>query len=108
MKFIIAIALISQISIAADIALIPKGQKAPFSGLLIDPATAKRLDSDLVRMSALRSAIDSQTDMLIDAQRQKLVLEFERDGARAQLKEQSWISGIWWFVLGAIIAGSAK
>ena len=68
---------------SAEIAPVRAGSPAPFSGILIDPETALNVLEEAKAYDAAYAAMIKQNDMLIELQKQKIALEFERDEARA-------------------------
>jgi hypothetical protein len=78
------------------------GEKAPFQGLLVDDELFQYIQDRIDKIDAAESALIKQNDMLIEVQKQKIVLEFERDIAIDKFEQHKWTTTILWFLVGAL------
>jgi hypothetical protein len=86
--------------------LLAEGEPAPYEGLLLDAELFYYFSKRITKIDGCEAALIKQNDYLTDSQVKIIQLEFERDNARAKVKEYNMVSGIFWVFLG-IIVGSA-
>ena len=103
MKLIVVLLLVVNTSTAADITFLPKGSKTPYEGFLMDSETLMNINEKAKNIIAAESALIVQNDILIEVQKQKIVLEFDKQIIQDKYDVQNAWVGTLYFVIGFLI-----
>lgn len=107
MKTLIAVLIMLNVSLAdAKAVWVTKATPAPYAGYLLDQATTVYVNTKIAENEAMSAALDSQVDMMVNIQHQKLELESQV----SILKEQNASKNFWqktlYFIGGVLIGGA--
>jgi hypothetical protein len=107
MKYIASLLIVMMTfnAMASEQVVLNVGEKAPFQGLLVDDELFQYIQDRIDRIDAAESALIKQNDMLIEVQKQKIVLEFERDIAIANSEKKDTAIVIIMMIAAALVAG---
>jgi hypothetical protein len=102
---IIFLLLFCRLSFPNEVAVLKKGQPAPYAGVLLDREAEDKVNVAFGSYTAQKAAMERQLDMMINLHKQTAVLEEQNGALKYELSSSTTWTKVLYFIGGALVGG---